>query len=340
VKTASFFLIALALLIGCGGQVQTITYQPPTATPTPTLTSTPMPPTGLLPDLVIYAEITMRGYTGGCVTEYAPLMIKVCVENQGGAAAGPFVVRYMVQIRREEYWQIEGLAAGEERCLESNAPHGWTEVTVDVGDVVVESDETNNTQGVPVPTPPPICTPTHTPSPISLINCPVLPAGGFLKIWQSNPDLQAELGCPTSYHPRITPTAWEVTTSYQPFERGEMIWSDRIGWYHQPVVYVLYADSTYQRFDDTFDPAVDPISGGEMPPNGLVEPILGFGKVWREMPGVRDALGWATAGETPGVGRFQMFCGGNMVWISQTNQTYVFFIGGIVHVFDVPFSEL
>jgi hypothetical protein len=168
--------------------------------------------------------------------------------------------------------------------------------------------------------------------------CPVLPEGGFLTIWQSDTDLKTALGCPTSYHPRILPVAWEVKTSYQPFERGEMIWSDHIGWYAQPVVYVLYASSTYQRFDDTFDPAVDPISGGAPPPEGLLEPILGFGKVWREVTGLRDTLGWATAEETSGVGRFQMFSGGNMVWISQTNQTYVF-VEGIVHVLGVPFSQ-
>jgi hypothetical protein len=115
-----------------------------------------------------------------------------------------------------------------------------------------------------------------------------------------------------------------------------MIWSDHIGWYAQPVVYVLYADGSYQRFEDSFDAAVDPVSGGETPPNGLVEPILGFGKVWRDRPGVRESLGWATSSETPGVGRFQLFFRGDMVWISQTNQTYVF-SNGVVHVFDIPF---
>jgi hypothetical protein len=192
----------------------------------------------------------------------------------------------------------------------------------------------------PAPTPtaatPPILTPT--PSGTSSADCSDLPTGSFLAVWQSDADLQALLGCPTSYHPRIEPAAWEVQTSYQPFERGAMMWSDHIGWYAQPVVYVLYTDGTYQRFEDTFDPAVDSASGGETPPNGLVEPALGFGKVWCDQPGVREVLGWATANETAGVGRFQTFLGGAMVWINQTNQTYVF-SNGAVYVFDVPFSE-
>ncbi len=181
-------------------------------------------------------------------------------------------------------------------------------------------------------------------SPPDIGGCPVPPAGNFLEIWQSDPELQDELGCPTSYHPRVIPDAWQVQTSYQPFERGAMIWSNRIGWYEQPVVYVLYHTEYpyYRRFNDTFDPEVDPIGGGETPPNGLVEPLHGFGKVWREQPGVREALGWATANEVPGEGRFQLFAGGHIVWINQTNQTYVFVFrdsSTTVRVFDVPFSE-
>lgn len=112
-----------------------------------------------------------------------------------------------------------------------------------------------------------------------------------------------------------------------------------VGWYDQRVICVLYQDSSYQRFDDTFDGIVDPVGGDETPPDGLVEPILGFGKVWRDQPGARDALGWATAKEIGGVGRWQMFDGGAMIWIGQTDQTYVFVPGTGVRVFDIPFSE-
>lgn len=104
-----------------------------------------------------------------------------------------------------------------------------------------------------------------------------------------------------------------------------MIWSDHIGWYEQQVIYVLYSGGSYQRFEDTFEGAVDPFNGGETPPaGGLMEPSLGFGKIWRNQPGVRDGLGWATAAEVMGTGRFELFLRGEMIWISQTNQTYVF----------------
>ena len=128
-----------------------------------------------------------------------------------------------------------------------------------------------------------------------------------------------------------------------------MLWSDHVGWYPQPVIYVLLADGTFLRFDDRFDPAEDPVEasatpggetpGGEIPPSGRYEPAYGFGKLWREQPGVREQLGWATAEETPGAGWFQMFLGGNMIWISQTDQTYVLISESqTVSVFDTPFS--
>jgi len=181
----------------------------------------------------------------------------------------------------------------------------------------------------PATTPPPVATP---------LTCATPPTGSFLSIWQGDLTLQAALGCPTSNHPRILPEAWEVATAIQTFEHGSMVWSDHIGWYEQPVIYIIYADGTYQRFDDTFDPTVDPASGGETPPAGLLEPVNGFGKLWRTEASVRAALGWATAAESGGPGRFQLFERGDMIWVSPTGETFVF-TGGRVTVFNVPFTE-
>jgi hypothetical protein len=130
-----------------------------------------------------------------------------------------------------------------------------------------------------------------------------------------------------------------VLTSYQAFERGALLWSDHLAWYAQPVIYTLYEDGTYQRFDDTFDPAIDP-AGGAPAGEGRVEPALGFGKVWREQPALQERLGWPTAPEQPGEGYFQMFHGGEMIWLSPTNKTYVFLAErGKVQVFEVPFKS-
>ena len=178
-------------------------------------------------------------------------------------------------------------------------------------------------EATPEETATPAPTATETPEATEASDCDFLPEGVFLPLWEADPTRQAALGCPTSNHPRIEPVAWEVSTSYQPFEHGVMLWSDKIGWYEQAVIYVLFEDGTYGRYEDTWEGG-DGESVGETPPAGLVEPILGFGKVWREHKEVRNGLGWATAAETPGSGRFQLYVGGEMLWLSQRGTAYVF----------------
>jgi len=169
--------------------------------------------------------------------------------------------------------------------------------------------------------------------------CAVLPQGGFATIWLEQPDIQSALGCPTDPHPRVKPAAWDVKTAFQPFEGGVMFWSDHVGWYEHPVIYILFTDGTYRRMDDTFNPATDAVSGDETPPDGKVVPQNGFGKVWRTESGVRAALDWATAPEQPGTGKFQQFEHGEMVYFSQTGQTVVFFTEtGRAETVAVPFE--
>jgi hypothetical protein len=129
-----------------------------------------------------------------------------------------------------------------------------------------------------------------------------------------------------------------VKTSYQPFEHGWMLWSSQLGWYTQPVIYVVYADSTYQQFEDHSNPATIATGSTTPAPAGLEEPTMGFGQIWRSQQNVRQSLGWATAPELGGNGRFEMYLYGDMVWTSQTNKTYVFDPASKhVQVFDVSF---
>jgi hypothetical protein len=50
------------------------------------------------------------------------------------------------------------------------------------------------------------------------------------------------------------------------------------------------------------------------PPAGLQVPVRGFGKVWRERPAVRDALGFATGDERAYGDAQQAFEGGRLLW--------------------------
>ncbi len=117
-------------------------------------------------------------------------------------------------------------------------------------------------------------------------------------------------GCPSAY-----PIVRQI--AYQPFERGAMIWITGIGSRFGNGIIVLTYDpasaaTTWQIINDVWHPGM-PESGGETPPRGLFEPIRGFGKIWREFPQIRQALGWATAPESADQGVFHRFERGSMV---------------------------
>lgn len=83
----------------------------------------------------------------------------------------------------------------------------------------------------------------------------------------------------------------------QRFEGGRMIWLDAVD-----TVYVFYDEAPpgsegAQEFQDTWTPAEPESDPTILPPEGLYQPVRGFGMVWREFPGVRERLGWALAPE-------------------------------------------
>jgi hypothetical protein len=129
------------------------------------------------------------------------------------------------------------------------------------------------------------------------------PPGGFGTLYYNNTSLSAQIGC-------LQAGVTTVNSAMQSFERGTMLWLDG-------PIYVLYADGRYQQYSDTFDPNVDPERGGETPPSGLVEPIRGFGKVWRVNPDVRNGLGWGTTSESGGTAVIQRFDRGWMFDLTQ-----------------------
>jgi len=149
--------------------------------------------------------------------------------------------------------------------------------------------------GTPVPG---IVTPTGQP-------CQYPAPGEFGTVLTTYPNIAAQIGCPVGQPPAPS----TATSAAQPFENGAMLWVDGV----PGTVYVLYDDGSYQTFPDTYDPNLDPESGGEQPPPDRFAPIRGFGKVWREQPGVRDRLGWATGSETGGSATIQAFLSGRML---------------------------
>lgn len=148
-----------------------------------------------------------------------------------------------------------------------------------------------------------------TAAPVAPLACTIIPEGGFGSLFNSNPTLSSQLGCPTA-------GAVTVNSALQNFERGTMVWLEG-------PIYVLYADGRSQQFADTFQDGVDPQSGGETPPTGLFEPVRGFGKVWRTAPEVRSGLGWGTISEVGGTAVVQRFEQGWMVDMLQRSDILV-----------------
>jgi hypothetical protein len=150
-------------------------------------------------------------------------------------------------------------------------------------------------------TPKPAPTPTITSTPPV---CPVLVDVALASGWD-----YARLGCPTA-KPKIVWSAW------QPFEHGDMVWMEDTDW-----IYALNhaggTDSKQGQWATGGDGwRWDNITNAPelTPPEGLVEPIRGFGFVWYEMLGGQNGpLGWGTEEEKGFCARVQRFDKGMLV---------------------------
>lgn len=129
------------------------------------------------------------------------------------------------------------------------------------------------------PTFPADLVPTRAEGPLTVAGCEV--PYPYAYAWGAASEVQSKLGCPSGL-----PT--NPSGAAQLFEHGFMFWrssdrtilvvTDNRQWY-------LRAD-TFTDGQLTEDPAI-------IPPAGYLEPVRGFGKVWREDPAIREALGWA-----------------------------------------------
>jgi hypothetical protein len=185
----------------------------------------------------------------------------------------------------------------------------------------------------PFPTNKPTLTPSFTPSatesptpkgtkttPKSPVNCPTAAQGGFATIYAQDVNLQAQLGCPVA--PPIP-----VNSATLAFENGSMVWASQYGDSPGKVIYVLYANGSFQRFSDVWTEGVHPEHTGEVAPQGLNAPGRGFGKIWHDNQAVKTALGWALNTEVGTGGQLQRFERGEMYFIAAVNQTYIFIAG-------------
>ena len=116
---------------------------------------------------------------------------------------------------------------------------------------------------------------------------------------------QSELGCPLV-------AGGILWSSWQPFQRGHMIW--RQG---DDAVFVLVNEGAWDRFEDSWDDQ-DYSSARGTPPEGLQAPVRGFGLLWEENDEIYADLGWATAEERGFCAMFQQYENGFLLLSDST----------------------
>lgn len=194
---------------------------------------------------------------------------------------------------------------------------------------------TRTPQPSPTPTEPPTVTslPTESPTPPP---CPIGVGDEFALLIERQTALAERLGCAAQVRQ-------ERALAEQLFERGAMIWvAGPID--GSSTIYAIEGvpqrdqQSAWQSFEDTWRAGDPEDSGEQTPPEGLFEPIRGFGKLWYGAPAVAEALGWATAPERSSAGVTQRFANGRLIYSTRgpggQPAIYVLFLNGSLEVYD------
>jgi hypothetical protein len=112
--------------------------------------------------------------------------------------------------------------------------------------------------------------------------------------------------------PFPTPVVGQVFIADQLFERGRMFWIQPVG-----QIWVLTTDedgnNIWQVYEDDFENGMLESDPTIVPPPGRYQPERGFGKLWRENPEIREALGWASTEELGYNTRYEYHAGGTLV---------------------------
>lgn len=162
-------------------------------------------------------------------------------------------------------------------------------------------------------------------------DCTIPPAPPFANATQ-NPLVRGQIGCPSA-------PPFAVNLVQQSFQKGFMFWRDT------RQIYVVSTSAIQQNASvDTLWVVTDgwnegmPASDASFsPPEGLLQPVRGFGLVWRSNQPMRDTLGWALAGEQPFQATWQDFERGWMM-TSADGRTFALVPGNPTGVHFGPLS--
>jgi LysM repeat protein len=142
---------------------------------------------------------------------------------------------------------------------------------------------------------------------------PVEPTVGSLSSGASNAAIPAN--CAAAWFFNFTRTAADnncpnpaitVEAVGQNFQGGRVYRYAAAPTSGQPsTIYVIFNDGTWQTFNDTWDASQPNDDPSIVPDAGWYKPFGAIGKLWRENPQLRQALGWAYQPESAFSGRIQ-----------------------------------
>lgn len=141
-------------------------------------------------------------------------------------------------------------------------------------------------------------------------NCEIEVAAAFANARTLNPGLQ-RFGCPLA--PEIG-----TALAAQNFERGRMFWRDT------RQIIIMSEAGQFWRVNDTWTDDQAASDPALVPPEGALQPMRGFGLVWRQNPELQNSLGWALGPEFVIASIWQEFEGGTL------------FLGESSHIYAIP----
>lgn len=104
-----------------------------------------------------------------------------------------------------------------------------------------------------------------------------------------------------------TPVVNQIQVAEQVFENGRMFWIQPTGQIWVMVV-TDEGEGDWSVYSDTFEEGEPETDPQLTPPDGMDQPRRGFGKLWRENPEIREALGWTLTPEFGYVTRYEYHC--------------------------------
>jgi hypothetical protein len=143
----------------------------------------------------------------------------------------------------------------------------------------------------------------------------------FEGVYNGNAGVQNALGCAVS-------PAETVFMAEQAFERGTMLWLANREIYALSREVVSGASNTFWKMADLWQEGMPNDDPSMTVPEGLLQPVRGFGLAWRTNAQVRSAIGWAVSQEGGYTGTVQRFERG-LLLTTQGGATYALVAGAL-----------